>query len=229
MADGSNFLKNRLFSFGFSQLPKHKHSTELTMNKVSYTEQKTNFAPHHNLKTESKIEFAAGSDAQSAVALKIEQPEKRTKRALAKICIPHTLNQVWQVLTDYESFPEFMPGLSECRRLRSLNEGVRIEQVRGKSFMGISFSASSVIDVEEKYPNKINYQLFEGDMNALSGYWQLKPIKLQNGNSVVELIYDFTVSPKRFLPMALVEHVLSNDIPDTMVAIRQRVAQLYSS
>lgn len=177
---------------------------------------------------ELKIETTTDLDNQSTVELKIEQPEKRTKRVLAKIHIPRSLEQVWQVLTNYEAFADFMPGLDECKRLSS-SQGIQIKQVRTKSFMGMSFSASSIFDIEEKFPHEIHYQLVEGDMNALSGSWQLEPKKLKNGKTAVELIYDFTVSPKRIFPMALVEHVLSNDIPDTMVAVRKRVVQLYDS
>lgn len=199
------------------------------MNKTSYTEQELNSATPTHLETESKTKFATNIDAQQTVELKIEQLEPRTKRVVSKIYIPYSLDQVWQVLTDYEAFADFMPSLNECKRLSSSTEDIRIEQVRSKSFMGMSFSASSIFDVEEKFPREIYYRLIKGDMNALSGYWQLKPTKLKNGESAVELVYDFTVCPKRIFPMALVEHVLSHDIPDTMVAIRQRVAQLYDS
>ena len=199
------------------------------MNKAYDTKRESNFATDSYLGTEPQFESATDMNTQQTVELKIEQLEKRTKHVLAKIYIPYSLDRVWQVLTNYEAFADFMPSLNECRRLDPSSEGIRIEQVRTKSFMGMSFSASSIFDIEEKFPHEIHYRLVEGDMKALSGYWRLKQKQLENGKAVVELIYDFTVCPKRIFPMALVEHILSHDIPDTMVAIRERVAQLYDS
>lgn len=161
------------------------------------------------------------------VNVKVEKLEKRERQVLAEIQIPYSLEQVWQVLIDYEAFVEFMPNLIESRRLQSSTQGDRIEQVRTKSFMGMNFSARSVFEVKEEFPHKIHYQLIEGDMKAFSGCWRLEPIGSAESDAGTNLIYDFLVSPKRILPMALVEHVLSHDVPANLMAIRQRVADLY--
>ncbi len=146
---------------------------------------------------------------------------------MAEIEIPYSLEEVWQVLTDYEAFVEFMPNLIESRRLQDPTLGDCIEQVRTKSFMGMNFSARSVFEVKEEFPHTIHYQLIEGDMKAFSGCWRLEPIASAESDAGTNLIYDFFVSPKRILPMALVEHVLSHDVPAHLMAIRQRVADLY--
>ena len=189
------------------------------------------FTTASNFKTEPKSETtnAADSVIQSAVNLKIEKLEGRKRHVFAEIQIPYSLEQVWQVLTEYKAFAEFMPSLIQCRQLDCPTGGVRIEQVRAKNFLGMNFSARSVFDIEEKFPHEIHYQLIEGDMKEFFGYWRLEPMSSSESKARINLIYNFFVSPKRILPMALVEHILSHDIPDTMVAIRQRVAQIYDS
>ncbi len=172
---------------------------------------------------------ASNSVSQTDVAIQVEQLEGRQRHVLAKILIPSSLDRVWQVLTDYEACAEFMPNLIESKRLQFSTEDIQIEQVRTKSFMGMSFSARSLFNVKEKFPQEIHYQQIEGDMKALSGYWQLESKNLADGQDVVELIYDFTICPKRIFPMALVEHILSHDVPANMLAIRQRVEDLYSN
>ncbi len=188
----------------------------------------------YNLKQELNTSTTIGdlptdsnSVSQTNVAIKVEQLEGRQRRVLAKILIPSSLDQVWQVLTDYEACAEFLPNLIESRRLQLSTEDVQIEQVRTKNFMGMSFSARSLFNVEEKFPHEIHYQQIEGDMKALSGYWRLEPQNLADGKAAIELIYDFTICPKRIFPMALVEHILSHDVPANMLAIRQRVEDLY--
>jgi ribosome-associated toxin RatA of RatAB toxin-antitoxin module len=162
-----------------------------------------------------------------AVEIKIEQLEGRQRRVFAKIQVPYPLEQVWQILTDYEAFAEFMPSLTQSRRLEHPTGGIRMEQVRTKSFMGMKFSARSVLDVEEKFPNEIHYRLIEGDLKALSGCWRLDPWELSDEKAGVDLLYNFLIWPKRIFPVALVEHILSHDVPMSMLAIRQRVEELF--
>ncbi|NET53555.1 MAG: cyclase, partial [Merismopedia sp. SIO2A8] len=140
---------------------------------------------------------------QSVVDIKIEKLEGRQWRVFAKIQIPYSVEQVWQVITDYETFTEFMPGLIQSKRLDNSTRSVRIEQVRNKIFMGMKVSARSVFDIEEKFPHEIHYQLIEGDMKALSGYWGLEPWSSSESKTGIDLIYNFLVSPKRILPVAL--------------------------
>ena len=181
----------------------------------------------YNLQQQELSTSTIVNDLPTDVAIQVEQLEERQRRVLAKILIPASLEQVWQVLTDYNTCAEFLPNLTESRRLQLSTKDIQIEQVRTKNFMGMNFSARSLFNVQEKFPHSIHYQQIEGDMKSLSGYWQLKPHNLANGQDVVELIYDFTICPKRIFPMALVEHILSNDIPANMLAIRQRVEDIY--
>ncbi len=169
------------------------------------------------------------SDIEHKVEIKIEKLEGRQRQVFAKIKIPYPLEQVWQVLTEYEAFAEFMPSLIESKRLEHPSGGIRIEQVRTKKFMGKNFSARSVFDIEEKFPHEVHYQLIEGDMKAFSAYWRLEPGSLSESKAGIELTQDLFVVPKRIFPMALVEHVLSHDIPANMLVIRQRVEEIFGS
>ncbi|MEG5235410.1 SRPBCC family protein [Microcoleus sp. AT9b-C3] len=83
--------------------------------------------------------------------------------------MPYSAAQVWQVITNYESFPEFMPTMTESRRLEHPSGGIRLEQIRTKSLVGIKISARSVVDIEERFPHEIHYQLIEGDLKEFSG------------------------------------------------------------
>ena len=173
------------------------------------------------------LSSAADSTILNQVDLKIEKLEGRQRRILAKIQIPFPLDQVWQVLTDYEAFAEFMPSLSQCQQLEHPTGGIRVKQVRTKNLMGMHFSVCAVFDIEERFPHEIHYQLIEGDMKEFSGYWRFEALKTSEDKAGVCLIYDFLVLPKAFLPAALIEHVMSHDIPANMLAIRQRIDKLF--
>lgn len=167
--------------------------------------------------------------SDSPVEIKIEKLEGRQRHVFAKISIPYSLEQVWQVLTNYEAFFEFMPNITQSKQSKNPTGGIRLEQVRTKSLMGVNISGRSVFDVEEKFPNEIHYQLIEGDLKAFSGYWRLEPWETSENKVGVYLIYEISVLPKSIIPMVLVESVLRQDIPDTLLAVRQRVEKLFGS
>ena len=75
------------------------------------------------------------------VELKIDKGELRQRHVWAKIQIPRPLASVWQVLTDYEAFPTFMPIVEQSRRLETMDGSICLEQVRVKTFLGMKIAA----------------------------------------------------------------------------------------
>lgn len=163
----------------------------------------------------------------SDVDIKINKLEGRKRHIFAKIEIPYRLEQIWQVITDYEAFADFIPNMTSSRRLEHPTGGIRLEQVRTKSLIGMKISARSVVDIEEKFPDKVHYQLIEGDLKEFSGYWHLEAGNSSELEPKVKLIYDYSVLPKSIIPAPLFEHFLSNDVPASLLAVRQRVEKLF--
>jgi hypothetical protein len=83
--------------------------------------------------------------------------------------------------------------MTNNRRLEHPSGGIRLEQIRTKSLVGIKISARSVVNIEERFSHEIHYQLIEGDLKEFSGYWRLETISSSQYQTGVELIYDFTV------------------------------------
>ncbi|MDB9318011.1 SRPBCC family protein [Nodularia spumigena] len=164
---------------------------------------------------------------QYDVNLKIDKLEGQRRHILAKIEIPYSLEQVWQIITDYESFSEFIPNMTQSRRIEHPTGGIRLEQIRTKSLAGIKVSARSVVDIRETYLCEVHYQLIEGDLREFSGFWRLETKSSSHSQGGVELIYDFLVLPKPIIPAPVFNHFLSNDIPAVLLAVHQRVESLF--
>ncbi len=157
----------------------------------------------------------------------IERLEGRKRRFSAQVQIPYSLEKVWQVLTDYEAFPQVFPNLTQIRRLEHPTGNLRLEHILMKKFMGINFKARMVLDMEEKFPHEIREHLVEGDFKSFSTCWRLTPLSPLDENSGVNLVYELVVWPKSIYPVALLEYVLSQDVPTNLLAVCERVEALF--
>ena len=158
-----------------------------------------------------------------AVSIETEEVAKRQRRITCTIAIAHPRELVWQVLTDYESLPDFIPSLETSQRLEHPEgEKVRLEQVGKQRLFKVNFSARVVLDLTERPPERIDFEMVEGDFKAFSGYWGL-----ESQENATQLVYSVFVWPKRTIPVSLIERRLKQDLSLNLVAIRQRVRELF--
>lgn len=161
------------------------------------------------------------------VTLTTEQLEARQRRLTATIAIPASVEQVWQVLSDYESLAEFIPNLAKSQLIERPGGGIRLEQVGNQRFLRLKFSARVVLDLDESFPHKIAFQMVEGDFKSFAGSWNLKPVN-NSASPQTELCYILEVTPKRTMPVGLIEKRINKDLPINLLTIRRRVAEIGS-
>ena len=185
---------------------------------------------------ESDLDFELdtdGDDIDAAsstedVEVRTEELAHRQRQITAKIQIFHPIEQVWQVLTAYDTLADFIPNLAVSRRLAHPNGGIRLEQVGTQRLLRFNFSARVVLDLEEKFPHEIHFDMVEGDLKAYSGKWLLEPYFACESPGT-NLCYIVRVLPKRTMPVAIVERRLRQDLRSNLLAIRRRVEELYTA
>lgn len=168
----------------------------------------------------------ADSAQLQAVEVETEAVEGRKRKISAKIYIPRSVDQVWQVLTDYEALADFIPNLGKSDRLGHPQGGIRLEQVGTQRLLRFNFSARVVLDLEEIPLQEIRFHMVEGDFNAYEGSWRLEP-KITANQSGTDLSYTVLIWPKRTMPVAILERRLQQDLRLNLLAIRQRVEELF--
>ena len=173
----------------------------------------------------SSQELAALLDT---IEVQVEQVSPRRRQISARIPIFQSIEPIWQVLTDYEALADFIPNLSISQRLEHPTGGIRLEQVGTQRLLRFNFSARVVLDLEEKFPHEINFNLVEGDLKDFSGSWRLQP-DLHSQQVVTHLFYTVCVLPKRTMPISIIEHRLAKDLRLNLLAIRQRVNNLFGA
>jgi ribosome-associated toxin RatA of RatAB toxin-antitoxin module len=156
------------------------------------------------------------------VLLTVLKLEGRQRRVEATIHLSHSVERVWQVLTDYEKLAEFIPNLSKSCRIPHPEGGIRIEQVGVQNLRIVTFSARVVLDMTEEFQSAVRFQMVEGDFKAFSGAWLLQPMpKSESGGT--RLTYCLEVWPKPVIPVIAIEQRLRKDLPANLRAIREQL------
>jgi len=121
--------------------------------------------------------------------------EEITARARALIAAPASL--VWQVLTDYEHLPGFIPGI--FRSSVRLKEGNRLllEQTGEARFLLFSFPIEVRLEVLEWPPEWISSRVVSGNVRRMNGRYELHQDSSRNN---VLLRYYGEIEPDFALP-----------------------------
>jgi ribosome-associated toxin RatA of RatAB toxin-antitoxin module len=159
------------------------------------------------------------------VEVSTEKLAGRNRRIQATIAVPCSVEQVWQVLTDYDALADFIPNLTLSQCLEKSEQGIRLEQIGSQCFLNIQFCARVVLNMVEQFPHRLSFQMVEGDFRNFEGAWSLETAETEQG-PVTRLCYEVTVLPPRAIPAALIERHLCRDLTQNMQAIRQQAMVL---
>lgn len=160
------------------------------------------------------------------VEISTQKLEGRQRRIMAAIHIPFGIDQVWQVLTDYEQLSDFIPNLTQSQRLPHPTGGIRLEQIGAQCFLNIKFCARVVLDMVECFPQELHFSMVEGDFRQFEGTWRLEPLAEGQGT---RLTYDLKVQPPRVMPVGLIEQHIRHNLSANLTAIRDRTATLFTA
>lgn len=129
-----------------------------------------------------------------------------------------TPKQVWQVLTDYERLPAFVPNLSSSRVTARAGHEIVLEQHGKTGFLFITRDVHLVVRVAEQPFTAIDIALVEGDMKHYTAHWDLVP-STQHGVSGTLMRYSATLEPDFFVPPLLGGPLVQADVKRTMTAV----------
>ncbi|KAI5059505.1 hypothetical protein GOP47_0025824 [Adiantum capillus-veneris] len=180
--------------------------------------------------------------------LKIETIGKNCRRIIIAIPIDAPLETLWSVLTNYEGLADFLPGLAVCKVEDRWETGARLFQIGEQNLaLGLKFKAKGVIIVEERpievlsssISRQIDFEMIEGDFQIFKGAWQMEQVSDDNKRSAnnesvacsscgTVLTYVVDVQPKVWLPVRLVESILSKEIQNNLLCVRNKVLKVHS-
>ena len=166
--------------------------------------------------------FSAATEA-AQVKISTEKRPARERRIVASVTIPQPIEQVWQVITDYEHLADFIPSLTSSKLVSNPDGHIRLEQIGAQCFLKIKFCARVVLDMTENFPSKLSFCMKEGDFKQFEGAWYLEP---DEEKGTTKLSYDLLVKPPLAMPVALIEKHLCHNLTHNLLAVHQRTLEL---
>lgn len=175
--------------------------------------------------TNDPAEFEQAScEFRGEVEVCTDSSEGRQRQISARIQIPHPVEKVWQVLTDYDRLADFIPNLAKSQKIAHPEGGIRLEQVGTQSLLKFKFCAKVVLDMVERFPHQLDFQMVEGDFKKFFGSWILQPYA---DNTGTELRYVICVLPPLSMPVGIIERHLKSSLVLNLSAIRQRADGMF--
>jgi len=167
------------------------------------------------------------------VEISTEKRPAKERRIVATVTIPQPVEQVWQVITDYEHLADFVPNLTSSKLLPSSQGRIRLEQIGSQCFLRFKFCARVVLEMTERFPHELGFTMKEGDFKQFEGMWKLQPTgeiqgkpETQGKPQSTQLSYELLVKPPRAMPATLIERHICHNLTLNLLAIRQRVLEL---
>lgn len=164
--------------------------------------------------------YAAPGTAADDVSIEAERRGDSVEvRAHALIAAPVAL--VWQVLTDYERLPSFIPGLAKSVVRERKGNQLMLEQTGEARFLVFSFPIDVRYEVIESPPEWISSRAVGGNLRRMNGRYDLQPAPAGAGReagAVVMLRYRGEIEPNFELPPVI-----------GLVALRSMVEQQFTA
>ncbi len=137
-----------------------------------------------------------------------------------EIVFDRAADQVFDVLTDYARYPEFVPGIKACRVLAVKGE----RQVEYELDLGLKRIKYVLRHVETR-PTRITWSLVSGEMMKVSsGEWALAA---EGGVTRARYTVDIQISKPPLIPQSVIDRVSDEltrvQLPRTLEAFKARV------
>lgn len=129
-----------------------------------------------------------------------------------------SVENVFQVISDYESYPEFMDGVKSVKILSKSGDTTKVEYN-----LDIIKKFSYVLELTEKKNESISWKFISGDLFKKNvGEWVLKDI----GDGKTEVTYKIDVDFKMLVPGMISKGLISSNLPSMMKQVNKRAQKL---
>ncbi|MBE2894053.1 type II toxin-antitoxin system RatA family toxin [Spirabiliibacterium falconis] len=128
--------------------------------------------------------------------------------------------QMYQLVNDYEQYPQFLPGCVAARTLNRYENELTAELVISKAGIRQQFTTHNIMQPSRE----IVIELVEGPFRFLKGMWRFEP--LDDQSCIIRLQLEFEFS--HFLISQLFGKIFEQLTQKMVSAFKQRASEVYS-
>ncbi len=141
----------------------------------------------------------------------------------SRLLISTTVDNAWQVLTDYEHFAEFMPGVVSSQLLESKGDRKIFEQINKIKTLVFSIESRVKVATIESYPKQIAFEAVDGDLKTMNGTWVLEPVSPYPSAppDQVLITHKVMVEPEGAPSDSIFFNIYEDRLQETLKAIKQ--------
>ncbi|KAM3095203.1 SRPBCC family protein [Phormidesmis sp. 146-35] len=145
----------------------------------------------------------------------------------ARVLVKGSPAMAWLVLTDYGNFSKFLPNVVSSKILESKGDRKVVEQIDSRQVFLVTIQSRVRSSIVEKAKTRIDFQLVEGDLQSLKGYWMIESIAPFKGAKPTQVLITQVVEaqPKSGTPRNVFYNVFKSSLSDTMEAIGREVGK----
>ena len=140
-----------------------------------------------------------------------------------RILTNSSVESAWQVLTDYENFSKFLPGVQSSQLIEKKGDRTVFEQVNKVKTFVFSIEARLQIANVETYLQQIAFEAIDGDIKSLKGKWTLEPVSPYPSAPADQVLLTHTVAvePNKSLSDEIFYKIYEDRLEETVAAIKQ--------
>ena len=159
----------------------------------------------------------------------IEQTVERLPQGVRRLAVQlrtdQTVDDLWEVLTDYEGLSEFIPNLCSSKLIERSGNRVTLSQIGSQQLvLGLKFSAEVQLELTEHRPEGLlQFRMIKGDFRRFEGSWRLQSVPDQT-----LVLYELTVQGCLGMPVALIEQRLRQDLNDNLLAVEEETIRRFT-
>lgn len=155
---------------------------------------------------------------EDVTLLEIETPDGR-EGIITKMKVKGNLNRTWEVMTDYNALPDFIPDLKVSKVIENRGNEIILHQEGEAGFLMFRFSVGVTVKLIEYYRQKILFTKIDGDFEFFEGEWYIEPL----GSNETLIVFSLAAQPDFYAPKWVIRSMMKRAIPKGMKALRDRI------
>ncbi len=143
----------------------------------------------------------------------------------SRLLVKTSMDNVWQVLTDYENFAEFLPGVISSEVVEHNGDRKVFEQINKITTLVFSIESRVKVATIESYPEQIAFEAVDGDLKTMDGKWILEPVSPYPSapSDQVLITHTVMVEPANAPSEGIFFRIYEDRLQETLKAIKQEV------